>query len=436
MAKKFSEAIAEIMPLVEDGDSSTPFVISRDRVYGDWLVHCPYPAENAAGFLKSRREHDPYAVMYKGSDFSDAGFASVYDKVLCARLRAEYDAVPFGTLHGGEFWALINAVEDNIGRFSGKTVDRLLEYDNPLRALYDLNPIPLFNRNNPDGEPYDGDKVDEFIEAVEYLIEDIVNRPKDTRHEIETVPGADEIPGEPKRVIDGHYTEVWRARLAGREVFLAADEKEDAPYLVCTARWDNPFGVTEYLGGAVSADYVEAMREFVNRVDILLSTLEKERAAFPEIQPTLTAADCVPGGLDGNLTDKAVVIKPDVLSPEYRTANHQLKIVRGGFGARPNARGNAVICKDLYSGKVTQFERRDIAGVIDPARLPEWAKEKLAHQEAQKEPPAKTRETPKQPPQSKKTPSLLGEVREAVATVEQRKAERGNRPADSKRAER
>jgi hypothetical protein len=69
----------------------------------------------------------------------------------------------------------------------------------------------------------------------------------------------------------------------------------------------------------------------------------------------------------------------------YRTADHQLKIVQGGFGASPDSRGNAVFCKDLYSDKKTRFERYDIAGVIDPAKLPQWAKDKLAYLEALKE---------------------------------------------------
>ena len=150
MAKRFSELISEIMPLVRDGDTSTPFIISRDSAYGDWLFYYPYPAENADSFLESQREHDPYAVMYNGADFSDGSFAFIHDKILCARLRTEYDVVPFGTVHGGEFRALINAVEDSIGSFSQKTIDYILEFDNPLRALYDLNPIPLYNRDNPD----------------------------------------------------------------------------------------------------------------------------------------------------------------------------------------------------------------------------------------------------------------------------------------------
>jgi hypothetical protein len=128
------------------------------------------------------------------------------------------------------------------------------------------------------------------------------------------------------------------------------------------------------------------MRDFVDRADTLLCSLEQERAAFPTIQPTLTAADCVPSGLDADLMGKVVIIKSEVLSPEYRFADHQLKIVTGGFGSYPDARGNAVFCKDLYSDRESRFERYDIAGVADTNRIPEWANRKLAYLEALKEP--------------------------------------------------
>ena len=96
-----------------------------------------------------------------------------------------------------------------------------------------------------------------------------------------------------------------------------------------------------------------------------------------------------------------------------------MKICNGGFGASPNSRGNAVFCKDLYSGKESRFERYDVAGIIDPAKMPEWAKLKVSSLEKQQEKPA-------QKPQSKQPPSLLDEVREAAQVVEQRKAERGD----------
>jgi hypothetical protein len=571
MAKDFSEIIDVIMPLVNNG-SDLPFAITHEN--GGWNIN--YFALNttlsqeemqkqSAGFLALLRESDPYAVRHTGAEFAKGSFAFVYDDVLRARFRAEYDAEPFGNLNGGEFMALIEAFEDNIGSFSQNAIDYLLQFDQPLHTLHDLNPISLYNRDNSDNQPYDANKIEEFVEAVEYKIEEIINLAKDVQHE-QSVPGTtfekiidklqpevatagneplliyrdtdggwhcdftqnqygetfdwvedamnsdkaavlvrgqdfknsdkceisneilclrlrneyhmitvydanaehkkiyallnffednvaefspetldyltevdrplafltkmcpynldtnrndwsynktlaadavyrteqrisdiinapkdvseiriNKIQVESKRVIDGHYTEKFSVALAGREVFLAIDEKDDAPYLVCTARWDNPLNMTEYFDGEVTDDYIEAMREFVDRIDTLLGNLEQERGVFLTVQPTLTSADCVPGGLDKDLTGTLVVIKPEVLSPEYRSANHQLKIVKGGFGANPNARGNAVFCADLYSGKETRFERYDIAGVIDPGKLPEWAKEKLAYLEALKE---------------------------------------------------
>jgi hypothetical protein len=242
---------------------------------------------------------------------------------------------------------------------------------------------------NKDLAPDAVDQIGQRIEGIintRKLAENSLEDDKQAQRGVQSAVEAGKSGDKSKRVIDGNYTEKFSVALAGREVFLAVDENEDAPYLVCTASRDNPLGVTEYTDGKVSADYIEAMREFVDRVDTLLITLEQERAAFPTIQPTLTVADCVPGGIDKTLTGKVVVIKPDSLLPEYRTADHQLKIVQGGFGAEPNARGNAVFCKDLYSDKESRFERYDVAGVVDPAKLPQWAKDKLAYLEALKEP--------------------------------------------------
>jgi hypothetical protein len=199
--------------------------------------------------------------------------------------------------------------------------------------------------------------------------------------------------GEPKRVTDANYTEKWSVALAGKEVIFAENEndRDDVPYLVCVIGGVDASGVRESAEDETYVDYLDAVRGFVDRVDDLLCSLERERAAFMTVQPTLTAADCLPGGLDENLTGKVVVIKPDVLSPEYRFADHQLKIVRGGFGATSDVRGNAVFCKDLYYGRESRFERDDIAGVIDPARMPKWAEDMLAYNELSRyaEPPQK-----------------------------------------------
>jgi hypothetical protein len=295
------------------------------------------------------------------------------------RLRAEYNSVEFGKANLGELSALLHFCEDYIGDFSAEVTDYLAQSDRPLAALYDLLPISLKSATTD----YDEDKVQEAIEIVEHQIGELKNRVKD-----EPTAAVSN-----KRNLDG-YVERNSFNLSGRLVILAEKAGAEEPYLVCEGRWDNPFGVEEYYHAVTTADYIEAVGEFLRREDGLLEFLEHERDHSGLPFQTLAAADCIPNGLDENLEGKLIVIKPEILAPEFRSAEHQLKICQGGFGANPNARGNAVFCKDLYSGKESRFERCDVAGVIDPDKIPEWAKQKLAVMETIKEPLFRYNEPP------------------------------------------
>jgi hypothetical protein len=156
--------------------------------------------------------------------------------------------------------------------------------------------------------------------------------------------------------------------------------------MVCYCKWDNPLGINEYYNACVTDDYVEALNLYANGILSFTQILEKEKTDYEQPPIVLTAADCVPKGLEHNLAGSLIVIKPEVLAPEYRRSEHQIKHCTGGFGASPNSRGNAVFCKDLYSGKESRFERYDVAGIIDTGKMPEWAVKKLALTEALKEP--------------------------------------------------
>ena len=52
--------------------------------------------------------------------------------------------------------------------------------------------------------------------------------------------------------------------------------------------------------------------------------------------------------------------------------------INGGFGAAANARGSAVYATNLYSGKESRYERRDVLGEIKPEHIPHWAMEGAA----------------------------------------------------------
>ena len=130
------------------------------------------------------------------------------------------------------------------------------------------------------------------------------------------------------------------------------------------------------------------------------SQAEKTRIDLngPKIQgipnAPITADGCEVIGYQHDLRGKIVVIKPEVLRPEYRRATSQLYLCDGGFGASPNSRGTACSCTQLYSGKSSYFERSDILGVIAPENLPKWAKHYLecVRQERQAEKKTRDRE--------------------------------------------
>ena len=122
------------------------------------------------------------------------------------------------------------------------------------------------------------------------------------------------------------------------------------------------------------------MREFTRRINIALDGLELSRVyrGSPLVDYPLTAEDCVPNGTDADLRGKVVAVRGEILSPEYRACSHQLMLATGGFGCSPDARGQSVFAKNLYSSEENRWSRSDILGVVAGDSLPDWAKEKLA----------------------------------------------------------
>jgi hypothetical protein len=150
--------------------------------------------------------------------------------------------------------------------------------------------------------------------------------------------------------------------------------------MLCDAARDNAFGIETYQNGITGIDYLEIMREFTRRLNVRLDGLELGRVyrGGSLDDYTLAASDCVPGGMDTDLKGKIVVIKPERLSPEYRSLSFQLALATSGFGCEPDARGRAVCCTELYSGEQARWNRSDILGVASEGILPAWAKLKLA----------------------------------------------------------
>lgn len=185
-----------------------------------------------------------------------------------------------------------------------------------------------------------------------------------------------------KRMVDTF--EVKHAiHVGSKEVLFCVDQKKiGTPYMVCYCTWDNPLGMEQFFEAAGSDDYLEIMTEFTNRVQSQLEAVKAERDKITVPLSPFTAEQCIPNDYGKSIENKVVVIRASSLRPEYQTADKQLVLATGGFGAHANSRGRAVYTVNLYSGKESRWNREDILGIIRPEHLPDWAKERLKQIEA------------------------------------------------------
>lgn len=178
----------------------------------------------------------------------------------------------------------------------------------------------------------------------------------------------------------GDYVIIHALHIGDREIVLGENPAggRNERYMCALCESNGLFA--SYTEVMVSDDYPELAKLFGERV---AEQAEKTRIALngPKIQgipnAPITAEGCEVISYQDDLNGKIVVIKPEVLRPEYRRATSQLQLCTGGFGASPNSRGTACYCTQLYSGKTSCFERSDILGVIAPENLPQWAKHGL-----------------------------------------------------------
>lgn len=126
-----------------------------------------------------------------------------------------------------------------------------------------------------------------------------------------------------------------------------------------------------------TGSYLDMMDVFTTRVQAQIQQARETLSPITVPMAVITPEMCSPDDPSENIEGKVIAIKPEVLRPECQHAVSQLGYVTGGFGARGNARGNAVFVKKLYGMEDTRFERSDIQGVVKPECLPEWAKKNL-----------------------------------------------------------
>lgn len=194
----------------------------------------------------------------------------------------------------------------------------------------------------------------------------------------------------------GDYEIIQSVLIGDREIVVGENpaDSDGLPYLV--AYYESNAIIGRYYDAVGSDDFPEIMEIYGQRI---MEQAQKTRAELstPKMQgidnSLITAEGCTPISYDDDLHGKVIVIKPEVLRPEYRRATSQLKLCTGGFGAYPHSRGSAVFCTEIYTGRQSRFERRDILGVLEPENQPKWVQHYLlVLQQADKQKNGKDRE--------------------------------------------
>ena len=179
-----------------------------------------------------------------------------------------------------------------------------------------------------------------------------------------------------KRMV-GDYTVINSMYIGHREIILGENPKAASGerYVCCYA--ERVMFYEQYLEAQVSDDFAEIVKLYGERMTQAADEIMKETEKVTSeigMNDEITAKDCKLISHDDAIEDKVIVIRGNVLRPEFRHASHQLMLCTGGFGAQKNARGRTCYCISLYSGKQTSFYRGDVLGVMDKRALPEWAK--------------------------------------------------------------
>ena len=182
-----------------------------------------------------------------------------------------------------------------------------------------------------------------------------------------------------KRTV-GNYNVIAALEIGPGEVLFCENPAAvlNERYLCCYSEHNGIF--ERYSDGYVSDDYAEIAELFGERIRDAAQKIIRENSERDENlgdNRALGLDDCIPVKPDESLEGKVVVIRAEVLRPEYRAASNQLMLCSGGFGAQPNARGRSCFCTSLYEGKNRTFYRSDILGTVPEDMLPDWAKEGL-----------------------------------------------------------
>jgi hypothetical protein len=80
-----------------------------------------------------------------------------------------------------------------------------------------------------------------------------------------------------------------------------------------------------------------------------------------------------------------MVLSQRILKESCWSPQDQLWLARDGFGCAPDAIGRSIRATCLADGETVRWNRHDFTGVLKDELLPNWARERLAELQEQKQ---------------------------------------------------
>lgn len=182
----------------------------------------------------------------------------------------------------------------------------------------------------------------------------------------------------------GGYRIINSIHIGDKELLLGEnmEEKDGYFYMTCFSEKNDLFErFSEVLAGN---NFLEIAGIFSKRLDgQIRKTVEEEKARnLPE--GIITPDMCIDIS-NRDFNNEVIVIKAEVLRPEYRTAAHQVLYCTGGSGARLNAYGRSVFCEYLQTGEHVRYDRLAVQGILKPEHYPDWVKESVQNRHITKQ---------------------------------------------------
>lgn len=178
----------------------------------------------------------------------------------------------------------------------------------------------------------------------------------------------------------GDYTVLSTFRIGEYEIGLC-ENRSAAKDEVFLCGFIESNGVMERMTDCMVSDsFADIAAVFGKRIAEKAEGFQKELDHIRENvgdDAELTAIDCAPVPYEESLEGRVIVLRGDILRPEYKRASNQLLLCTGGSGARANPYGRTCYAVRLYDAAKTQCYRQDVLGAIPEEKLPAWAKNGL-----------------------------------------------------------